>query len=460
MLKKLFFVLLFCLPVLLQNCKKDPIITDPSAMLAFSTDTLSFDTVFTTIGSTTGILKIYNRNNKTIEISSIILSGGNASQFRMNVDGIASTAMSNIQIGPNDSLYIFVEVTVDPTSGLTPFLITDEILFVTNGNKQQVTLAAYGQDAHFYNGAIVCNEVWTNDKPYVILNSMLVDSGCSLTIQQGVQVFCGGGTRIFVNPTAQLIVQGSVAEPVVFQGIRLESYYDDLPGQWDGIHFLKNSVGNTIENAIIEEAVVGVRVDSFAGTPNVSLKKTIIRNMLSSGILGLTANIDGENLLMYNCGQNVAQLEFGGYYDFRNCTFANFSSSTINHKTPILRVSNYFESNNVHSSAPIIGANFTNCIVYGSESVELDLDDDGLSTFDFLFENCLLKTDSAITGSPYINTQKNLDPLFVDYFNNDFHVKTGSPAIDAGKTLGSIIEDLEGNSRPTGVAYDIGAYEQ
>jgi hypothetical protein len=47
--------------------------------LSFSVDTLVFDTVFTTIGSTTQQFKIYNNENKTLIIEEIELMGG--SQF-------------------------------------------------------------------------------------------------------------------------------------------------------------------------------------------------------------------------------------------------------------------------------------------------------------------------------------------------------------------------------------------
>ena len=55
------------------------------------------------------------------------------------------------------------------------------------------------------------------------------------------------------------------------------------------------------------------------------------------------------------------------------------------------------------------------------------------------------------------------DPLFVQAEwgpNGDFHLQNGSPAIDAGGTVASIVDDLVGTLRPQGPAYDIGAYER
>ncbi|MDZ7292062.1 MAG: right-handed parallel beta-helix repeat-containing protein [candidate division KSB1 bacterium] len=50
------------------------------------------------------------------------------------------------------------------------------------------------------------------------------------------------------------------------------------------------------------------------------------------------------------------------------------------------------------------------------------------------------------------------DPGFVDPATN-YRLKPTSPAIDAGTTLLEVTNDLEGNSRPQGLRYDLGAYE-
>ena len=206
---------------IVTGCKKDRIITDSSARLEFSVDTIVFDTVFTTVGSTTHQLRVYNRNKLSIVISSIRIAGGSGSQFRMNVDGLPGNSFTEIEIPGKDSIYIFIEVTIDPSSGFLPFIVKDSIVFETNGNIQDVDLVAWGQDAHFFNGKILCDMTWVNDKPYVIYNSILVDSGCTLTIEPGVLVYSHTNSAIYVNGT--LIVNGSNNEPVVFQGDRTEA---------------------------------------------------------------------------------------------------------------------------------------------------------------------------------------------------------------------------------------------
>ena len=49
------------------------------------------------------------------------------------------------------------------------------------------------------------------------------------------------------------------------------------------------------------------------------------------------------------------------------------------------------------------------------------------------------------------------DPMFVDRNGADFHLRPGSPAIDAGVSVPEVTNDLDGTPRP--LPFDIGAYE-
>ncbi|MCD4697955.1 MAG: T9SS type A sorting domain-containing protein, partial [Bacteroidales bacterium] len=51
------------------------------------------------------------------------------------------------------------------------------------------------------------------------------------------------------------------------------------------------------------------------------------------------------------------------------------------------------------------------------------------------------------------------DPLFVNLSENDFHLTENSPCIDAGDSINAPDFDFDGNPRPQGAGYDIGAYE-
>jgi hypothetical protein len=462
MLRKYFWLLL--IPAIFYSCKKDSLTTNSSDKLAFSTDTLTFDTVFTTLGSTTLFFTVHNPNSKKISISNIRLAGGEQSIYRLNIDGYQVNEIADLEIPANDSVYIFVAVTIDPTNENNPFVMYDSVLFETNGNEQKVVLQAWGQNAHFFYGEVIGTQEWFDDKPYVIIHSILVDSNETLTINPGCRIHMHADSRFFVSGT--LKVMGQLHDSVQFRGDRLEYYYLDLPGNWQGIHFLRSSRDNEINYAVIKEGIIGVRVDSLKETaaPKLTMRNSVIKYTLSAGILGITADVYAENCLVVSCGEWNAQLEFGGNYEFQNCTFANYSNIVINHQSPVVRMSNYFyfqdeAGADVYLPADL-NAKFTNCIVYGSLENELDRDRRNESLFNYTFDHCVMKlADTVNVETPsFINVIKNQDPLFEDvsYEVDNYRVRTGSPCINAG-SMNGVLFDLDGKSR-SGTP-DIGCYE-
>lgn len=458
-----YTVYIFLAFVLMAGCKKDKLITDSSGKLEFSLDTVVFDTVFTTVGSTTHQVKVYNRNSQTIRITSISIAGGSGSQFRINVDGLPGTYFTDIEIAGKDSLYIFIEVTINPSSGVLPFIVKDSIVFETNGNIQDVDLVVWGQDAHFFNGSIICDMTWVNDKPYVIYNSILVDSGCTLTIEPGVKVYSHTSSAIYVYGT--LIVNGSNNEHVSFQGDRTESFYDDVTGQWLGIFLLRGSANNFIDHANIKNAFYGVSLGSssssdlntftYANAPDVLIRRSVIHNMLYTGIFGFLSFITVENTLVYNCGLHNAHLAFGGVYNFNHVTMANYSNIVVDHGEAILEIGNFAESSQGHFSADV-DATFTNCLIDGSLDDEIVYDDDNIAAFNYQFNNCQLRTQKSTSDTNYISIIQNKEPHFALYSEFDFHILSISPARDAGVAT-IVLDDLEENPR-TGIP-DIGAFE-
>jgi len=72
---------------------------------------------------------------------------------------------------------------------------------------------------------------------------------------------------------------------------------------------------------------------------------------------------------------------------------------------------------------------------------------------------------SRLTLSPDLQTHelKATDPLFVNYSQqygvNDYRLRSGSPAINAGFSIPDVTNDFDGAARPHGVGFDIGAFE-
>src|ERR1700679_3789770 len=93
--------------LLVLSCRKNSFITSKDAIVLFSTDTVSFDTVFVTTGSVTQSVKIINANNQQLRLTDISLMGGSLSYFSINVNGSPGPEVNNINLAAGDSLYIF-----------------------------------------------------------------------------------------------------------------------------------------------------------------------------------------------------------------------------------------------------------------------------------------------------------------------------------------------------------------
>lgn len=78
--------------------------THPDCRLEFSSDTLTFDTLFTELSSATYSFLLYNRHEAALRITDARLSGGDASPYRVNLDGLAGTEFSDITVRGGDSL--------------------------------------------------------------------------------------------------------------------------------------------------------------------------------------------------------------------------------------------------------------------------------------------------------------------------------------------------------------------
>lgn len=475
MFKQLFSLIFLGLScILIFSCNKEEFITSPNAKLKFTSDTLSFDTVFTTLGSTTKRVTVKNPNSRAVNISSVHLAGGEPSNFRLNINGFQSNKESNVQIAAGDSIFIFVEVTVNPTNENNPMVIKDSIVFNLNGNFQNVKLIAFGQDFHLFDGEVLKSQHWENDKPYLIYNSAIIGSNETLIIDAGCRIHFHKGSSLFVKGTMN--VNGTFEEPVIFQGDRLEKEYGDVPGQWGawkefengtlflygGIHFLVGSENNSINYAEIKNANKGIQVDSlgFSENPVLTLTNSRIENMTLNCIDARTTFIKASNCIFANSGSHSVALRFGGNYEFNHCTIANYFGESPRQE-PALFLNNYYEYNGINSFD--LNAVFGNCIVYGSNSLEIGFDAKGSSSFNYLFKNCLLKTsgDPEFEGTEFIGSIFNKDPIFVDISENNYTIDSLSPAINIGNVeIANLFPvDLNSNSRLADEGPDLGAIE-
>jgi hypothetical protein len=466
-----FIIFLTVITLLAFNgCRKDEMNTDPAFKLGFSNDTVLFDTVFTTIGSVTRSLVIRNTGNSRITISKISLARGKASPFRLNIDGTAAEEYSDLEIGPNDSAYIFVKVTIDPNNVNTPFIETDSVVFQTNGNIQSVKLVAWGQDAYFHINEVLTGDLTlADDKPHVIYGTLTADHNCNLSILAGTKLYFHTGSSIEIHSGASLNVAGTLDKPVTFTGDRLDGDYPTLPGMWEGI-WLENGCKNiSFTYAEITNAKVGIQADSCGldGGEPLRLHNCMIHNMTNYGIIATKARIIATNCQLTNCGGNVVSIENGGEYDFRNCTLARYF---YGRGYPCLAISNFaYDTLGEKLPGELTGAYFGNCIITGSQSGEVFFNELEGTLFNFSFDQCLVQWDTVYYKKympKFENCINNKQANFIDYSLNDFQLDTLSAAIDAASlliinnTVPSIILDRKGISRLVPGPPDMGAYER
>ena len=466
--KPIFIVLISLISIV--SCRKDDNILKESGTLKFSKDTVYFDTVFTRLigspypRSVNKQFKIRNPYNKTVNINARLM-GGLSSSYRINIDGATGTVFKEIEILPKDSAWVFVECTLEPNNLSNPALVRDSIEFETNGNLQYVQLAAYGWDAYYFKDTVLANsnENWVlTNKPYVLVNVVIVDEGKTLTIGPGIHIYSTTNSFVFdttgkknsvnsLNVLGTLKVNGTKSNPVIFQGDRLDNNYANRGGQWQGVGFFRSSTNSTINHAIIKNATVGVRIDSLSNNtnPKLTITNTIIKNMSGFGIWGRTGSILAENTVVNNCEIATFYGQIGGEYSFTHCTFNNASSSG---KDPHFVFSNQLRNDNkVVIKIYPLGVGFTNTIIWGNNETEVGTDLSAPLPVN-AFTNCLIKSKNSFTTNNIFNR----NPLFENAGQSILKLKTGSPAINAG-TLTAITSDIEEKSRSN--PPDIGAYE-
>ncbi len=487
-------VVLFVL--LLAACgPEEDFITDKEARLEFSLDTLRFDTVFTELGSATLSFKIYNRHERPIRISRLYLEGRAGNAFRLNVDGTPGNTHENVEIYANDSIYVFVEVTVDPDQPLSisPFVIEDGVAFETNGNEQRVQLEAWGQNANYFPSRfnkgvatlITCNNgevVWDDPKPYVIYGAIFIDE-CTLVIPAGARVYVHGGVAqndlfgiyndgiIYTLANGKIKVLGSAEKPVIIQGDRLEEAFESARGQWNGIILGRGSRGNEFNYTSVLNSRFAMLVDSAA---EATLRNSRFYNTAGNGIVGFHSRITAENCLVYNNGSNSVQLLFGGDYNFTYCTIASYGVNAS-----ALGMSNFWCYDDPltcqNRKDYRLNANFINSIIYGSRRDQIELSDitqrQNPAMFNVNFRDCVVRVDELLTRlsgrySDFLSTMCNPctngasnSRVFKDPNKGDYYLDSLSIALGKARPLPQITIDLE-NRRRDAVSPDAGCFER
>lgn len=460
----LVMVLAITLSGMMTSCFDDEFSTSSDHILSFSTDSVRFDTIFTEQGTATKIFKVYNNNEKSLLITSVVVADAQKTGFYINVDGSKGPDVYNVTLPAKDSIFVFVEMTPQKSNQNTPFLIKDSIVFITNGVRQDVKLEAYGQDATRLRGAIIESDTrYTPEKPYIIYDSLVVSEGATLTLAEGTQLYMHDKAKIVVR--GKLLSQGTQTSPVILRGDRLDnmfSYlpYDRLPGQWDGLYIAEKSYDNQFEHTIMRGTVNGMVLDSS----DVSQQKITIHNSILHNSKNNLLTINQSKVTITNSeisnGSGALIMCNGGELKVVQSTLANYFSLFDVVRSPLL-VFNRFDD----ATLPVVpSATIDNTIIVGTSKVISPSDISSLPNI--LLRNCLF-TVSGSDDANFINSIWGAKPMFNcvggDIYYYDYRISTYESGAyqrgDENYLTPQLRTDMYGVERPQGINPDVGAYQ-
>ncbi len=459
----------------LFSCEDEGYLNSPDAQLRFSVDTVMFDTIFTTIGSTTQNLKIYNPYDENILIGRIRVAGGEFSNFRLNVNGESSNEVYEVEVPARDSIFIFVEVTIDPNGQNLPMVVQDSIEFTTNTTRQNIKLIAYGQDFKLIKSENIGTTTWTAEKPYLVYDYAYVDSISTLTIEPGTRIYFHKDAGLYVR--GNVIAEGNFQNQILFTADRLEDTYKNIPDQWNGIILFSGSHDNVFNFTNIKNANIGLQVGTIEdeGYATLELSNSKIENMAYAGLFAMKSKISGYNNVIANCGFYAAALLVGGEYEFYHTTIANYWGGYTSRvrKTASLVLSNALviesaDGSKVTHTGDLEKAFFGNSIIYGNNQMEIELGKNEEKAFNYFFDHCIIQVPDTFNTSNkdhYKNVWKGeeFNPLFMDpYDDYIYELDTLSAAKDIGNPdYGKLFPtDILNKDRLSDDGPDLGAYER
>jgi hypothetical protein len=447
--------------------------SSPSLRLDFSTDTVSFDTLFTDRVSPSALFVVRNRNGNALRISDVCLASGGASGFNVIVDGQYGAHMRDIGIRANDSIFVMASVKLDRNGCEAPLEVKDSLLFtLESGVVQHVLLMAHGRDVEFiYSGNVAADTLMTAGH-YVVYDSLCVAAGATLTVEPGAVFYFHD--KAFMKVEGTLDARGSQSSPVVFRCDRTDNLfdylpYDRIPGRWGGILFASSSNGNVLEHCDVHGAEYGVRVErGDTAAMRLAVESSKLHNFKGHAMELQQARVSVANSLIANAEGNCVKI-VGGDVSFVHCTIANFYVWT--QRDVALALHNSLEG----EPAPLYGATFRNCVVTGSKEDEImgyftAYGDSVPNSVNYRFENSLINTvdtqDSCFVnvvydsreGTPF--AKEHFAKIDNEVFDYDFHLMEGSTARGIASDSVSVAfpYDLDGMPREAGKC-DAGCYQ-
>lgn len=439
LLKNLFLIIFAAL--LAASCIEDGVSSSPADQPTFSTDTLDLGTVFVEQPTPTYHFVVYNRHDKVMNISSINFRDDDSRIFRMNVDGTAGRTFSNIEIRPNDSIYVFVEATVPAGDRTTPAeRRINHIDFMTNGVTSTVVLAATGRDVDVHRALTVDTDTrWEADIPHQIFDSLVVAEGVTFTLSPGTELFFHDKARLVVR--GRLVTEGTPERPVVMGGDRTDNVVGDIPfdlmaSQWSGVTFEKTASGSRLSHTVIKNMTAGVEAlyvgPTAGGAPGVELINCRIRNSAGCSFYSWFSDIRAVGTEFSDAALTPLYIA-GGRARIAHSTVANYYlfAPAANPMVTLYHTGPDSAADGDDAALPYLDAQFDNCIFYG---LGTDFTPSDLNGTEVYVRRSVFKSDGS-DDDHFIGCVWDTDPLYFtvreDYVF-DYRLRPDSPVAASG----------------------------
>lgn len=449
-MKSVIYTILLFFGLLLVSCQEERVSSDPALRLAFSADTVRFDTVFATLGSSTCAVMVYNPNRNAVRIQSVTVS---TDFFQLNLDGENDRSrLHDITLNGGDSLFLFVRATIDPLDVNSPVLITDSVSFLVNGNEQRIILEAYGRNVLIIRSpsryTIEPEYRFTADRPYLIFDTMevtgttVMDAGATLYMHSGTSLYLLGPVR----------ARGTLERPVRITGDRLDRLFPKVPyqmasGQWGGVYLLSLDGAQAADTLDYVEILSGnVGLYAYSSSPAVPRKTVLsnsrIHNHALYGVVLRNTEAAVSNSEISNCASYCLYLSGGSCLLTHNtiASFFGYPYTNLNiHTTGRDDVPAVYISL-TDSAAPPATVRMYNNIITGARAANLVIDTVFQSGYDGEMANNYILSDSVLAPWSHDNVYgAKDDTVFVnthylhgEYNYYDFRPDSVSPARGIG----------------------------
>ncbi|MCQ2346046.1 MAG: hypothetical protein MJZ82_04695 [Paludibacteraceae bacterium] len=467
---------------LFASCKYQQVSDDPTLCLRFSVDSISFDTVFSTIGSSTQRIMVYNDNKNALILKKISWKGA---PFYINLDGENKIEhLHDIKLNGGDSLFLFVRVSINPQEKNQPVLIVDTLCFEVNGHLQRLPMQAFGQDVEIIKSESKRSDIsgdftFTNTKPYLIFDTLCITG--KTIIEAGATIYMHHNANLHLYGDLEAI--GQQEHPIRILGDRLDRLFENVPyayasGQWGGIYLWHEKGTETTNHELDYVDILSGSIGLYCYNEDqsdlcsIKISNSRIHNQALYGLVMVNANAEVYNNEISNAASYSLFIGGGKYRIVHNtiAAFFGYPYTTINlHNVARSDVAAVYIYNQEDDEVGPTSVEIYNNIIVGANQNNLVTDTTENMNFTADIAYNYLKADSITTEWGEYNTYateadsvlfRNIYYLYKEYNYYDFRLLPTSPArFIADSTLSvTYPTDRQGNARPMSRP-DAGCYQ-